>query len=137
MARGYGRILLWALGIAPCAGMAAGCGPIRWERTLEAGLKRAAAEQRPALIMFASAVSMDCREMDQKVFSDPQVQKTMETFVPVRLDFVWDRKLAEDLGVRSVPSFVVFRPDRSVAGFHEGKMDAAKFGTFLVKYRYY
>jgi thioredoxin-related protein len=114
-----------------------GCGPTRWEMTLERGLTRAAKEQRPALVMFASAMSADCIAMDRDVFPDPQVQKAMETFVPVRLDFLMNRKLAEQLGVTTVPTFLVFRPDRSVAGMAEGKMDVARFGVFLIKYRYY
>jgi hypothetical protein len=118
-------------------GLLTGCGSIRWERNLEAGLKRAANEQRPALVMFSSALSQDCFEMDRDVFTDPQIEKTMGGFVPIRLDVVMNRKLSDELGVRTSPSFVVFRPDRSVAGFHEGKMDVARFGVFLIKYRYY
>jgi thiol:disulfide interchange protein len=137
MAAKPGPCGLWIwMGVASL-GLVAGCGSVRWERSLDAGLKRAANEQRPALVMFSSTFSRDCFEMDQNVFTDPQVEQTMAGFVPVRLDLVMNRKLAEELGVRSAPSFVVFRPDRSVAGFQEGKLDAARFGIFLIKYRYY
>jgi thioredoxin-related protein len=128
---------VWRLALAAGVLALTGCGQVRWEMSLEKGLKRAASEQRPALVMFASAMSLDCMAMDRDVFPDPQVQKALQPFVPVRLDFLINRKLAKDLGVTAVPTFIIFRPDRSVAGTREGKMDVAAFGVFLIKYRYY
>lgn len=114
-----------------------GCGPVGWERSFEAGLSKAANERRPALVMFSSAVSPDCMRMDREVFEDPEVQNVLRSFVPVRVDFLLNSKLAKELNVQSVPTFVIFRPDRSVAAVREGKMDARSFTIFLIKYRYY
>jgi thioredoxin-related protein len=114
-----------------------GCGPVHWESSLEAGLSKAANERRPALVMFGSVASPDCMEMDRDVFEDPDVQKVLKLFVPVRLEYVLHGKLAKELGVQTVPTFVVYRPDRTVAGVHEGKMDVHNFTIFLIKYRYY
>jgi hypothetical protein len=115
----------------------AGCGPVQWEGNFEAGLSRAASEGRPAVVMFSSAFSPDCGEMDKDVFSDPEVEKVLDVYVPIRLEFVLHAKLAKELNVQTVPSFVVFRPDRSVAGVREGKMDVRSFTMFLIKSRYY
>jgi len=115
----------------------AGCGPVGWENSLEAGLSKAAVERRPALVMFSSMVSPDCISMDKEVFPDPSVQSALRSFVPVRIDYVIHRKLAKELNVQTLPTFVVFRPDRSVAAVQEGKMDARSFSVFLIKYRYY
>jgi len=114
-----------------------GCGPVRWESSLDAGLSKAANERRPALVMFSSVASPDCMEMDRDVFEDPDVQKVLQSFVPVRLEYVLHGKLAKELGVQTVPTFVVYRPDRTVAGVHEGRMDVRSFTVFLIKYRYY
>lgn len=114
-----------------------GCGPSGWESSFEAGLSRAANERRPALVMFSSIASPDCGAMDDEVFSDPEVQNVLRSFVPVRLDYFINGKLAKELGVQTIPTFVVFRPDRSVAGVREGRMDARNFTIFLIKYRYY
>ena len=125
------------VGMALLAVAAAGCGAAGWESNLEAGLSRAASERRPALVMFSSAVSPDCMQMDEEVFSDPQVQNVLNSYVRVRIDYLIHHKLAKELNVRSVPTFVIFRPDRSVAGVREGKMDARSFSFFLIKHRYY
>lgn len=116
---------------------AVGCGPAGWETNFEAGLSRAASERRPALVMFSSAMSPDCMEMDEEVFSDPQVRNVLNSFVRVRIDYLIHNKLAKELNIRTVPTFVIFRPDRSVAGVREGKMDARSFSFFLIKYRFY
>lgn len=131
----FNRILLAAA--IPLVVAAAGCGPAGWENNFEAGLSRAASERRPALVMFSSAVSPDCAQMDEEVFPDPQVRSVLGSFVRVRIDYLIHNKLARELNVRSVPTFVVFRPDRSVAGVQEGKMDARSFSFFLIRYRYY
>ena len=115
----------------------AGCGSVNWGTNLEAGLSKAAVERRPALVMFSSMVSPDCISMDKEVFPDPSVQKALRSYVLVRIDYVLHRKLAKELNVQTVPTFVVFRPDRTVAGIQEGKMDARSFSVFLIKYRYY
>ncbi len=115
----------------------AGCAPVGWGTSLEAGLSKAATERRPALVMFSSMVSPDCISMDRDVFPDPSVQNALRSFVLVRIDYVLHRKLASELNVQTVPTFVIFRPDRTVAGIQEGKMDAASFSVFLIRYRYY
>ncbi len=129
--RVVGAVLLSSVGCV------AGCGPVRWESSLEPGLSRAANERRPALVMFSSVASPDCIEMDRDVFEDPDVQDVLKSFVPVRLEYVLHGKLAKELGIQTIPTFVVYRPDRTVAGVHEGKMNARNFTIFLIKYRFY
>lgn len=115
----------------------AGCSSVPWQRSLESGLTKAAQQQRPALVMFDAAFNQDCREMDREVFSDATVREKLDCFVPIRLDYYWNRKLANEMGVEVLPSFFVFRCDRSIAGSHAGKMNAEQFSFFLIKYRHY
>ncbi len=115
---------------------AAGCGSIQWETSYDRAMRRGIEQRRRVLVQFASTVSTDCREMDLKVFTDSEVQRLTKNFVPVRLDTVLDKKLADHLGVSVVPSFYVIRPDGQVVGSHAGKMDAEKFRIFLIKYSY-
>lgn len=121
---------------AMIVGCASGCSSIQWERSFEAGLKRAATQRRRALVQFYSAVDGDCMEMDRKVFSDSDVQDLMHNFVAIRLDSVLNRKLTEQFNVQTVPTFFVIRPDGQVAGSTSGVMDTEKFRIFLIKYSY-
>ena len=116
--------------------LGSGCGSIQWERSYEAGLKRAASQRHRALLQFYSAVDGDCLEMDRKVFTDPDVQDLMHNFVAIRLDSVLNKKLADQFNVQTVPTFFVIRPDRQIAGSASGGMDAEKFRIFLIKYSY-
>ena len=124
------------LGLVVLAALAGGCSPIRWERSYETGIKRAADLNRRALVQFHSHWSPACREMDQEAFAEPEVQKLMQRFVCIQVDDVLDRKLSEQFGVQIIPSFYIIRPDMSVAGSQTGKLDAQKFRGFLIKHSY-
>jgi len=130
--------LLWPILLLAGLSVAfeSGCGSIQWEHSYESGLKRAASQRRRALLQFYSAVDSDCLEMDREVFTNPDVQDMMKNFVAIRLDSVLNRKLAEQLNVQTIPTFVIIRPDRQIAGSASGGMDAEKFRIFLIKYSY-
>ncbi len=113
-----------------------GCGPIAWETDLEAGLVRAGQEGRRALVQFHTLANPDCQAMEDEVFSDPDVQDLMARFVPIRLDLVWSQQVARQFNVEAVPTFLVIRPDRQLAGSYTGRMDAEKFLLFLIRYSY-
>jgi thioredoxin-related protein len=114
----------------------AGCGSIQWQYSYDKGQRQAAQQRRRMLVEFASTVSMDCQEMDAKVFTDAKVRQLMQRFVAVRLDTVFHRELAGQFNVQTTPTFFVIRPDGQVVGSHAGKMDAEKFRVFLIKYSY-
>lgn len=99
-------------------------------------MQQAAAGRRRALVEFYAAVSPVCRQMDDEVFSEPEVQATMEGFVPIRLDLYLDQQWADQYSVTEAPTFLVLRPDGSVAGTATGFMDAETFRVFLIKHRY-
>jgi uncharacterized protein YyaL (SSP411 family) len=114
-----------------------GCGPrVNWELNYEWGMKKAAREQRRALIQFWSPMNEDCWAMDKEVFKDPDVCEVMKRFVPIRLDPAWHGPLADILGARAVPSFVILRPDRETVAVHEGRMATKAFYLFLINNSY-
>src|SRR5687767_4121181 len=104
-------------------GIAGGCSPVRWERSYEAGIQQSVQSGRRALVQFHSHMNSDCREMDDEAFADPDVQRTLQNFVCIRVDDVLDRKLAQQFGVQVLPSFYIIRPDMTVAGQQSGKLD--------------
>ncbi len=126
--------LLFTLMLAPAW---IGCSPINWERGYESGMKRAQQSSRRALVQFHSMMSPACREMDGGAFDDPDVQRLIKDyFVPIRVDNLVDRKLAEQFGVEVLPTFIIFRPDGTPAGTQSGKLDAEKFRMFLIRHAY-
>lgn len=61
-------------------------------RDYEQGLKRARAEHKPILIDFTGYACVNCRRMEENVWSDPQVYKVLhEKFIVVSL-YVDDKK---------------------------------------------
>lgn len=60
----------------------------------------------------------------------------MERFVAIRMDAVMDKTLADQLGVTTVPTFFVLRPDMTVAGSAAGVMTVDQFRGFLIKHSF-
>jgi hypothetical protein len=115
---------------------ATGCGSVPWRYDFEDGLRTAAEQRRRAVVLFTAADNADSREMDFRTFSDAKVQAMMREFVPVRLDYYFNRSRADRLGIDKVPSLVVIRPDGSVAGTHSGKLSPEDLRLFLAKNRF-
>ncbi|HSW44969.1 MAG TPA: thioredoxin family protein [Phycisphaerae bacterium] len=129
------RSLIILAAVAEC-GLVVGCGAVRWEYSYDKGMRQAMKQQRRALVEFVSTVSLDCHEMDTKVFTSTEVARLMQRYVAVRLDMAVHRDLARQFNVQTVPTFFVVRPDGQIMGSHVGKMDEEKFRAFLIKYAY-
>jgi hypothetical protein len=112
--------------------MVAGCGPIDWVHNERRGMDEAVRTGRRAIIEFVSTFDDEARQMDRDVFSDPEVVELMRRFVAVRLELGSNRQLAEECGVEQTPAFVIVRPDMTVAGMHQGTMQAQQFRAFLI-----
>lgn len=117
------------------AGAMSGCSSINWERDYKTGLQRVGSERRRALVEFVTAMNAESREMDE-VFEDPEVQRLMQNFIPIRVDAIMDKQLADQYGVQTLPAFYIIRADYTVAGVAAGKMDADKFRAFLIKHTF-
>ena len=116
--------------------LTAGCSTVKWEHDYKKGVKRAAQMRKRVLLQFHSNINPDCMDMERKVFTDPEVQKLMGEYVAVRLDYLLNKQLADDLDVQIVPTFLILRHDGVIVGSHVGKMDETKFKYFLIKHRY-
>lgn len=115
---------------------ATGCGFVPWRYDFDGALRSAAARKQRAVVLFTSADSEAAREMDMRTFSDAKVQNLMREFVPVRLDYHFNKQRAEQMGVTQPPAILVVRPDGTVAGSEEGYLDAEALRLFLIKNRY-
>lgn len=127
---------LWKGALLACVLLCGGCGGVAWEHGWENGLRRAAETGRRAVVQFYLVSDADCRKMDAEVFNDPQVQRLLERFVPVRLDAWVHRSLMNQYDLKDVPGFVVLRPDGELAGSTTGPLDAERFRSFLIKHSF-
>jgi hypothetical protein len=119
-----------------CALLVSGCGGIPWRYDVADGIRAAGQQRRRAAVYFCTGSSSECREMDFQVFRDPKVRELLREFIPVRQDLYLNRKMAEQLEVKEVPTFVVVRPDGSVAGRQGGKFTPESLRIFLIKNRH-
>jgi thioredoxin-like negative regulator of GroEL len=124
------RLLASAL-IAPLLG---GCGNAVWN-DYRSGIDRVQQERRRGLVTFTAGWSADSREMDS-ILVEPEVQKLLNHFVVIRVDAVIEKSIADQYGVQTVPSYVVIRPDLTIAGGAAGKMDSDRFRGFLIKHSF-
>ena len=113
-----------------------GCSGIPWEGGYTAGIQRAVQQRRRALIQFCNAFSADCREMELDVLADPEIRHIVDYYVPIRVDSALRADLMQQYGIETIPSYLVVRPDLSVAGVQAGKTDLETFRIFLIRHAY-
>jgi len=58
---------------------------VNWEDDLEAGLARAATENKPVLIDTWATWCANCRVLDKKTFGNPDVAEELKRFVPIKV----------------------------------------------------
>ncbi len=105
---------------------------IAWREDL--GQAQAEAKSRDLLlwIQFTGPWCINCRRMDRATFAHPAVvTESRERFVPVRLRSDEHEDLAMSLGLSSLPSTVIVRPNGEVVDRFEGYIDPEQFEATL------
>ncbi len=132
-----GFLALLALGlIGPIASkstLAADDAPkIDWREDL--GQAQAEAKSRDLLlwIQFTGPWCINCRRMDRATFVHPGVvARSRDHFVPVKLRSDEHEALAQSLGLTSLPSTVIVRPNGEVVEKYEGYVEPETFEVTL------
>lgn len=103
-----------------------------WLDDLSAGFARAAAENRPVLVLFGADWCTYCHKQDAETLSDPAVRRAVaDGFVPVRLDVDAHPKLTEALQIDTLPQAVLLSPTAQLLGRAKGFQTAPQFRSAL------
>lgn len=85
---------------------------INWIKNLDDGKKIALSEKKMLMLDTYASWCVGCRELDKYTFSDSEVQKRLEGFVLVKMDFTSrnekNTKLLKDLNVFGLPTIIFY-----------------------------
>lgn len=89
-------------------------GGVPWRTDLEAALRDAASQGKPALLDFRADWCVACLELEEKTWPEAGVQKALERLVPVKLDVTKNtpenRALQQRYGVKGLPTVILLSP---------------------------
>lgn len=115
-------------------------GPLTWESTYDAALSKAKATGKNVFIDFTGIYCTNCRDIEENVFTQPEVEKELGKFVLARLftdhqDSPADeanQKLQISLSqVKTLPVYVVVSPDGKVLKVHQQEPPLEDADQFL------
>lgn len=105
---------------------------VQWHHDLKAAHKVSVATGRPLLILFGASWCIHCREFERETLSDPTLVRYVNAqFVPVHLDLDKDKRVAQILDVKSVPTSVILSPEADLMGSAVGALGKSECQKFL------
>lgn len=126
----FGSRALASLAFLTLSLIALPLGAAVWEKDWGAAFARAKKEQKPVFADFYATWCGPCRMMDEKVFPDPDIDRRLADYVPLRIDV--DRSLfGKKYSVYRLPTYIVFDPWERVRFRIESAAPAPIFGKTL------
>jgi len=117
---------------APAPRTAQSAQPIQWFHDLPSAHRASMATGRPMLIVFGASWCTYCRKLEAEVLAQPVLSKFINTnFIAVHLDFEKDRRIAQVLEVKSLPTSVILNPEADLLGTIEGYVKAREYAEVL------
>ncbi len=84
------------------------------------------------LLVISANWCPHCRKLEQNTLIDPGVADYVNaSFIPVRLDFDRNKRIAKILEVQSIPCTIVLSPQADLLGRIVGHVEPAKFQKAL------
>jgi len=127
---GRRAILLGSLAFA--FGLSAtGCSNTVWRPDLGGAMRLAAERNQIVVVQYYSPFNGDCWRMEDEVFTVPEVEQSLRTVIPVRINALLDRSFEREFGLAIIPSFVAIAPDGAELRRASGYLDADRFRAFV------
>jgi hypothetical protein len=99
------------LALAVALGLAGCNGGIHWQGPMFADAYAAARRaHKLTFVYFRSWYLVECTDFEEKVLKNPEVLAETRSMVCCVLDFDWDRPLAQQWRLKSVPAFAIVAP---------------------------
>ena len=108
--------------------------PIQWLYDLKTAQRFSAATGRPMLIVFGAPWCTYCKKLEREVLGHPTLSNYINSaFIPVHLDFEneRDKRIAQVLEVKSLPTSVILSPGADLLGTVEGYVKTNEFAQVL------
>lgn len=84
---------------------------IAWRRDLDVAKQEAKQSGKPILVDFFATWCGPCKKMDSQTWSDAEVSKQLDAWIPVKVDVDQHQELAASYKVKGVPTLVFLGPD--------------------------
>jgi thiol:disulfide interchange protein len=104
---------------------------IAWRADLTAARAEAARTHRPLFIDFSAGWCGPCQEMRRTTFSDPAVAAALSDKIPVSIDIDQHGDVAQQFGVTSIPTLVLFSERGVAIKSTSGFMSSDEFVAWL------
>lgn len=89
--------------------------PLQWRHDLDAALSEAKQRGKPVMIDFYATWCAACVELDEKTFSQPEVQRALGSFVTVKVDGTEETdaitELYQRFSVKGLPTVAFISPE--------------------------
>lgn len=105
-----------------------------WLTSFENAQKLAIATDKLIIIDFWATWCGPCKRMDRESWSDPEVQKWLDYYVPVKVDIDSDRGTAQKYRIRSIPYIFIIDGNGEVVYKSLGYIDKEDVLDILKKY---
>ena len=108
---------------------------IPWLSNYETALAESRRTGRPVLVKVGATWCGACKQLKSETLTDAGVIRSISTsFIPVDIDADVDRKLIEQMGVRSLPSLLVITPDLRIVEKIEGFITPQQLSASLLRH---
>ncbi len=106
-------------------------GNVAWGHDLEAAMETAKNANKNILIQFTGAGCIYCYKMEKEVLTRGDVEKSINTYIPVRIDINRQEALANRYGVYAIPAFFLLDANGTVLSSADGYLPPESFKRFL------